>query len=143
MLGRWAKANRSTCNFKALRMKKFNFILCLLFVLTILCFTSAYSQTDKNIIVLVKYKTQPGKDSLALVGLKSLIAKVKDEPNYVSIIIHVDPFDKSNILLYEQWSNEDYYKGDHLKSVHLQQFMIDSRSFLTGPPEITFWKISK
>ena len=103
---------------------------------------SAYSQTNKDLVVLVKYKTRPGKDSLALVGLKKLVAKVKTEPNYVSIIMHVDPVDNSNILLYEQWSNEDYYKGDHLKTSHLQQFMIDSRSFLSGPPEITFWKIN-
>ena len=123
-------------------MKNIKLILGLTLVLTIFNFLSAYSQTNKKLIVLVKYKTQPGKDSLGLVGLKNLVAKVKHEPNYVSIVIHVDPVDKSNILLYEQWSNEEYYKGDHLKTPHLQQFIIDSRSFLAGPPVITFWKIN-
>jgi quinol monooxygenase YgiN len=101
--------------------------------------TPAYSQN--NIIVLVKYKSLPAKDSLALAALSDLVAKVKNEPNYVNIIVHVDPVDKTNILLYEQWSNEDYYKGDHLKTPYLQKFINDSRSFLAGPPEITFWKI--
>ena len=123
-------------------MKNIKLIIGLTFALTVLNFHSAYSQTNKNLIVLVKYKTLPGKDSLGLIGLKNLVAKVKNEPNYVSIIIHIDPIDKSNILLYEQWSSEEYYKGDHLKTPHLQQFMIDSRSFLAGPPEITFWKIN-
>jgi len=49
--------------------------------------------------------------------------------------------DNSNILLYEIWANEDYYKGEHMKTPHLQQFMTDARSFLAGPPEITYWKI--
>lgn len=123
-------------------MKNIKLILGLTFVLTIFNFLCACSQTNNNLIVLVKYKTQPGKDSLGLAGLKSLVDKVKNEPNYVSIIIHIDPVDKSNILLYEEWSNEAYYKGDHLKTSHLQEFMVDSRSFLAGPPEITFWRIN-
>lgn len=122
-------------------MKKIKLDFCFIFSLIFFTAFSAYSQSNRNLIVLVKYKTQPGKDSLALVDLKKLIDKVKNEPNYVSIILHVDPLDKSNILLYEQWSNEEYYKGDHLKTAHLQQFMIDARSFLAGPPEITFWKV--
>ena len=122
-------------------MKKIKFILSLVVALTALSFTSGYSQTNKNIIVLVKYKTQPGKDSLGLIGLKKLVQQVKKEPNYIEITIHIDPVDKSNILSYEKWSNEDYYKGEHLKTSHLQQFMTDSRSFLAGPPEITFWTI--
>lgn len=122
-------------------MQNNKLILSLIFALTATCFTSAYSQNNKNLIVLVKYKTQPGKDSLALSSLKSLVAKVKKEPNYVNIIIHVDPMDKSNILLYEQWANEDYYKGEHMKTPHLQQFMTDARLFLGGPPEITYWKM--
>ncbi len=124
-------------------MKNNKAILSLVFIFTVLSFTSAFSQANKNLIVLVKYKTQPGKDSLALVGLKKLIAEVKKESNYVGIFIHVDPVDKSNILLYEQWLDEDYYKGDHLKTAHLQQFINDSRAFLTGPPQITFWKIAE
>lgn len=122
-------------------MKNKKIILSLVFAFTAMCFTAAYSQHNKHLIVLVKYKTQPGKDSLALSSLKSLVDKVKKEPNYVHIIIHVDPLYKSNILLYEQWASEDYYKGEHMKTLHLQQFMIDARSFLGGPPEITFWKI--
>ncbi len=120
-------------------MKTLKFIS-LLVVLTACSFTAANAQANKNLVVLVKYKTQPGKDSMALAGLKSLVAQVKKEPGYVSIVIHVDPADKTKILLYEEWSNGGYYKGDHLKTAHLQQFMIDARAFLAGPPEISFWE---
>ena len=123
-------------------MKKRLLILTLIFTLTTTCITSAFSQINQNFIVMVKYKTQPGKESLALSSLKSLVEKVKKEPNYVNIIIHVDPIDKSNILLYEQWSSEEYYKGEHMITPHLQQFMTDAKTFLGGPPEITYWKIA-
>src|SRR5688572_12900855 len=108
-------------------MKNNKLLFTLIVALTAICFTPAFAQNNENLIVLVKYKTQPGKDSLALSSLKSLIGKVKREPNYVNIIIHVDPKDKSNILLYEQWANEEYYKGDHMKTPHLQQFMNEAR----------------
>ena len=124
-------------------MKTFKFILWLLFVLTTFNLTSAYSQNNNNIIVLVKYKTQPGKESLAISAIKTLIDKVKKEPHFIDIVIHIDPIDKSNILLYEKWSNEDYYKDAHMKTVHLQQFINDSRTFLAGPPDISFWKLEK
>lgn len=123
-------------------MKNIKLILSLVFVLTAVSFTAVYGQNNKHLIVLVKYKTLPEKESLALVGLRNLLTNVRKEPYYVNVIIHVDPIDKSNILLYEHWSNEEYYKGDHLKTSHLQQFMNDSRLFLAGPPEITFWKIN-
>jgi quinol monooxygenase YgiN len=93
-----------------------------------------------TITVLVKYKTQPSKEDMALKALQELIAKVKKEPHYVSIVVHIDPNDKSNILLHEQWADEDYYKGAHMKTPHLLQFINDSRQFLAGPPDISFWK---
>ncbi|WP_162793594.1 putative quinol monooxygenase [Runella rosea] len=95
---------------------------------------------EGKITVFIKYKTQPSKEDMALKALQELIAKVKKEPHYVSIVLHVDPNDKSNILLYEQWADEDYYKGAHMKTAHLLQFINDSRQFLAGPPDISFWK---
>ncbi len=98
---------------------------------------------SKNLIVFVKYKSQPSKSKEAVEGLTKLIETVKTEPNFVNITIHVDPKDDSNILLYEEWSNESYYNGAHMKTEHLQKFMEDSRAFLAGPPEISQWKIEK
>jgi quinol monooxygenase YgiN len=95
-----------------------------------------------NLYALVKYKSQPGKQNEALSALNSLILEVKKEPNFVNIKVLVDPEDKTNILLFEEWSDEAYYKGEHMKTPHLQQFMGDSRNFLAGPPEISFWKLN-
>jgi quinol monooxygenase YgiN len=94
-------------------------------------------------IVLLKYKTQPAKESQALIALNELIDQVKKEPNYVKILIHVDPSDRSNVLLYEEWSDEEYYKGDHMQTPHLRKFISDSSGFLAGPPEISFWRIQE
>jgi quinol monooxygenase YgiN len=100
-------------------------------------------ENSQNLIVLVKYKTQPSKGKEAIAGLTKLIEAVKKEPNFVNITMHTDPKDDSNILLYEQWSDETYYNGDHMTTTHLQSFMEDSRAYLAGPPEISQWKIEK
>ena len=97
---------------------------------------------DSNLSVLVKYKSQPEKQEDALSALNALILEVKKEHNFVNIKMLVDPADKTNILLYEEWSDEAYYKGEHMNSTHLQKFIGDSRNFLAGPPEITFWKLN-
>lgn len=96
--------------------------------------------TNSNLIVLVKYQAQPGKEKEALDALNALISKVKTEPHYVNISVLVNPENRSHILLLEEWSNENYYKGEHMRTEHLQGFIKGSGAFLSGPPEITFWK---
>ena len=122
-------------------------ILSILVILLISCQNNQpeamTKENNQNLIVLVKYKTQPSKNKEAIAGLTKLIDEVKKEPGYVKITTHVDPKDDSNILLYEEWSDENYYNGDHMKTVHLQSFMEDSRAFLAGPPEISQWKIEQ
>jgi len=95
-----------------------------------------------NLYVMVKYKSQPEKQNEALSALSSLILEVKKEPNFVNIKVLVDPEDKTNIMLFEEWSDEAYYKGEHMKTPHLQKFISDSRNFLAGPSDISFWKLN-
>lgn len=100
-------------------------------------------EESQNLIVLVKYKTLPSKSEDAIAGLTRLIEAVKEEPNFVNITLLLDPKDETTILLYEEWSDEAYYNGDHMNTKHLQGFMTDSRAYLAGPPEISQWKIKK
>jgi len=101
------------------------------------------NENSQNLIVLVKYKTQPSKSEEAIAGLTKLIEAVKNEPDFVNITLHIDPKDDSNILLYEEWSDEAYYNGAHMNTKHLQSFMEDSRAYLAGPPDISQWKIER
>jgi hypothetical protein len=45
---------------------------------------------DQNLVVLVKYKTLPSKNTEAISGLTKLIEAVKQEPNFVSITMLTD-----------------------------------------------------
>ncbi len=118
------------------------------FVLTILTSAIAQEKSESgnkestSLTVLVKYKSQPEKQDDALSALNALILEVKNEPHFVNIKMLVNPADKTNILLYEEWSDEAYYKGDHMNTPHLKKFIGDSRNFLAGPPEISFWKLN-
>ncbi|MBK8700755.1 MAG: antibiotic biosynthesis monooxygenase [Saprospiraceae bacterium] len=95
---------------------------------------------NESIIVLVKYIAQSGKEEMAINAINELLKKVSKEPYLKGIVLHRNPLDKSNILLYEKWSDGAYFKGAHMKSPHLFQFITDSSTFLAGPPEISFWK---
>lgn len=99
--------------------------------------------TGQNTIVVLKFKTQPEKGANTVSELTNLIDKVKLEPNFLEIKLHVDAKDNINILLYEEWEDENYYNTDHMETDHMKEFMANSINFLTGPPEITFWKIKK
>ena len=97
---------------------------------------------DQITVVLLKFKAQPDKGDVAVAELNKLLENVKEEPNFVSIKLHVDPADNTNILLYEKWEDQSYYNNEHMNTPHIKEFMTNSRNFLTGPPEITFWKLN-
>lgn len=118
-------------------------VLILFIAFLCLSWNSESTFTLKNTIVLVKYKTQPNKSEEAINNLTMLIEQVKKEPHFVSIKLHVDPKDPTNILLYEEWSDAAYYENEHMKTAHLQQFIANARNFLAGPPEISLWQMEK
>lgn len=121
-------------------MKKLSLIFTLC---SVLLFTGCEKKVSAdNLIVIVKYKTLPNKSVNAVTELKKMIEEVRKEDHFVNLRLHVDQKDNSNILLYEEWDNELYYKNQHLKTKHLKEFIVASQAFLTGPPDITFWKMN-
>jgi len=119
------------------------FILFLAFLLTG-CDTSDDQSNNgetKNTIVVLKFKAQPDKGTKAVSELIKLLEKVKHEPHFVSIKLHVDPNDKTNIMLYEEWDDVSYYNSEHMETDHIKEFMSNSSSFLVGPPDISFWNV--
>lgn len=119
-------------------MKKL--ILLLLIVVLGTGFTSCNQEEGENIIVLVKYKTLPNKNIDALASMERFIEEAEKEDHFVQIKLHVDKEDNSNILLYEVWNDEQYYKGSHTQTEHMKRFKAESEEFLTGSPEVSYWK---
>jgi len=120
---------------------KINFIATLVLFFLVSC--SNPENAMENTTVLVRYKTQPNKNVDAFESLKRLIEEIKKEDHFVMIKMMVDPNDNSNILLYEVWEDEQYYRGEHMQKEHLQEFINQSQQFLAGPPEISYYKVEE
>ena len=92
------------------------------------------------IVVLIAFKLQTGKESLALQVMTSLIATVrKEEPACSGITMIQDAADPSRILLYELWPDRDSYLGPHMQTPHIKAFQAQGGDLFAGPPDITFW----
>lgn len=100
------------------------------------------TNSEDNLLVIVKYKTQPNKNIDAIVALKALVVQAEKEDHFVELKIYVDPDDNSKILVQEEWENAEYYKNEHMKTEHYQKFMTDSPNFLAGTPEISYWNLN-
>ena len=114
-----------------------------LFLLILATFFTSCNKPDpkQNIVVQIQYKTLQNKNVEAIVALKTLIDKVKREDHFVKINLYVDPNDNSNILLSEEWENENYYRNEHMKTEHLQSFTTESAAFLAQAPQTSYWKL--
>ena len=120
-------------------MRLFYFFSILMFATLISC---GSTNSEDNLLVIVKYKTQPNKNIDAIEALKTLISQAEKEKHFVELKIYVDPDDNSTILVQEEWDDAGYYKNDHMKTAHYQKFMTESPSFLVSPPEVSFWNLN-
>lgn len=94
------------------------------------------------IVVLIEFRIQPGKESLATQVMTSLIATVRrEEPACSGITMIRDAANPSRILLYELWPDRDSYMGPHMETPHIKAFKAQGGDLFAGPPEISFWDI--
>jgi quinol monooxygenase YgiN len=92
------------------------------------------------IVVLIEFRIQPGKESLATQVMTSLIATVRrEEPACAGITMIRDAADPARILLYELWPDRDSYMGPHMETPHIKAFKAQAGELFTGAPEISFW----
>jgi len=92
------------------------------------------------IVVLIGFKIQPGRESLATQVMTSLIATVRrEEPACSGITMIRDATDPTRVLLYELWPDRESYMGPHMDTPHIKAFKAQAGELFAGPPEITFW----
>lgn len=94
-----------------------------------------------NVIVAVKYQAQRGSSDRALTEIRELVSTVLSrEPECQAIEILQDISDPCALILIERWPSKEHFLGPHMQRDHLQAFIQKAGAFLTGPPEIVFWR---
>jgi quinol monooxygenase YgiN len=92
------------------------------------------------IVVLIAFRIQPGRESLATQVMASLIATVRrEEPACSGITMIRDAANPLRVLLYELWPDRDSYMGPHMETPHIKAFKAQAGELFTGAPEISFW----
>ena len=96
--------------------------------------------SSSPIIVVVKYRVQPGQEELAMGELRALVATVLSlEPDCQGITILQHSTELTAIMLIEQWTDQATFLGPHMQQPHIQGFIQRAGDFLAGPPDISFW----
>ncbi len=94
-----------------------------------------------NTIVLVSYRILPGRADEALAAIGALVATVQAvEPDCGGITMLQDAGDPTHIRLVERWTSQETFLGPHMRQPHIRAFIESASAFLTGPPDITFWR---
>lgn len=95
-----------------------------------------------DVMVIISYRAQPGREAQAVRELGDLIATVvREERDCHGIQLYQDEADPTRLLLHELWTSQAAYTGPHLQTPHLKAFIARAPGFLAGPPDITFWSL--
>lgn len=96
-----------------------------------------------EIMVLVEYRAQRGKEALAMDRIAHLVAEVRArEPACGGIRILQHAEDPARITLVEAWPDRESFLGPHLQQPHIQSFIATAGEVLEGPPAVSFWNAS-
>lgn len=94
-----------------------------------------------SVIVVIAYQTLPDKIDAGHQELADLIkVVVATEPDCLGIRMHRDTSDPTKILLWEEWTTEEAFKGPHSETPHLTAFRARARNLYAGPPVIGYWR---
>jgi quinol monooxygenase YgiN len=94
-----------------------------------------------DVTVVIRYEAKPGMSERAVRELGDLIKTVvREEAACRGIWLHQDTGTPAKLLLVEHWISQDAYTGPHMQTPHITAFVGRAAEFLTGPPEITFWR---
>jgi quinol monooxygenase YgiN len=93
------------------------------------------------ITVLIHYRAKPGMEEVTKKDLVSLITSVVSESACIGINLYQDPADSTRFMLYENWSDKDFYLGEHMQTPYIRKFIERAADFLVAPPEIAFWNL--
>jgi quinol monooxygenase YgiN len=92
-------------------------------------------------VVLVSYRALPGRIDEALAAIGELIATVQAiEPDCRGITMLQDAGDPTRVELVERWTSREMFLGPHMNQPHIRSFIQSASAFLTGPPDMTFWR---
>lgn len=93
------------------------------------------------VAVIINYNAKPGMADAAAEQLSELIATVvAEESDCLSIDLHRDPKVPERMLLYERWTSEAAYFGDHMNTPHILEFRRTAGEFFAGAAEIRVWQ---
>jgi quinol monooxygenase YgiN len=96
--------------------------------------------SNDEVVVLIRYRAQPGREGVATRELAALIAVVRSsEPACFGITMLRDAADPTQILLHERWTDREAYLGPHMETPHLRAFKQRVGELFAGPPDISFW----
>ncbi len=91
--------------------------------------------------IVITYQTYPHTIEAGHQALADLIRLVvAKETDCLQIRIHQDTADPSKIMLWEEWTSEEAFRGPHMTTPHLTAFRERARELYVGPPELTFWR---
>lgn len=91
-------------------------------------------------IIVITYQTFPHTAEAGHQALADLIKLVvARETDCISIRMHRDTSDPTKILLWEEWTTEEAFRGPHMVTPHIKAFQARIPELYVGPPVATYW----
>jgi len=94
----------------------------------------------KQVTVMVRLKTKPGKGTRLQKAALGLIPKTRQEAGCIDYYFHVDEKNPDSFMFYENWMSQKDL-DDHLEMPYLAEFIKLLDEVLAEKEEFISWKI--
>lgn len=94
---------------------------------------------SKSVAIATVFHAKPGMEEAVREELSWMIGQVVSEPHYLRVNLHQDAQVATRFMLYECWSDKEYYHGAHMRTLHMRGHLRKIAAMLDESPRVLHW----
>jgi quinol monooxygenase YgiN len=89
---------------------------------------------------LIRFAVRPGHRARFLALLDGVLDAMRHEPMFHEAVLHRDPDDANQLMLYETWEDHDDVLAVQLQRPYREAFHAALDEVLASPRDVTIWR---
>lgn len=98
---------------------------------------------NNSVIALVYFQAKSGMEKAVLETAAEASELSSYESGCVTINIHQDPDNPSHFMVYEVWSDADYFENEHSKQPYVVSGREKVEELCVAPLDVKLWKVTR
>jgi len=90
--------------------------------------------------MVVTIRLKPGAEEEYASNLKGVLDRMRYEPSFINTVVHRDPDDSTNLMLYETWADRDEFFTVQMTRDYRRRYEERLPHLIRSPRQMVIWQ---